>query len=301
MKTLRILALASTGLAYALIILGSVVRITGSGMGCGDDWPLCNGRIIPSLDDTATLIEWGHRMVALALSLLVVVTAVAAFRIRALPGVSGRGGTLRPALLAVALLVLQVLLGAITVALELPPASVILHLTVALALIAALLVVAFRASDAMPTNPIAVGRGSIMAAAILVVGVILFGGVTANVGAGLSCQGFPLCNGQIWPASGGGGLAHIHWTHRLLAYVLFLHMIGLGIAYRRKPVPDRLKEAVYLAVGLTVVQVVVAAVMVLTFLGPTWRVLHVAIGAAVWLSLVYALCLTSCRRERFVA
>jgi heme A synthase len=301
MKTLKILAFTSTGFAYALIVLGGIVRITGSGMGCGDDWPLCNGRLIPALDDPQTLIEWSHRMVALGLSVLVAATAFVAFRNRSEPGGSGPGGTLRPALAAAIILAVQVALGAITVALELPPASVVLHLIAAMVLLAALLITGLRASDELLHQPSAVKLGPLIGAAALAALVILFGGVTANMGAGLSCQGFPLCNGQVWPASGGGGLPHIHWTHRLVAYVLFLHMIGLGIGMRRKEAPDRLKEAVYLAVGLTVAQVVVAAVMVLTYLPPVWRVLHLAIGAALWLTLVHAICLASCRSERIIA
>jgi heme A synthase len=54
MKTLKTLAFTSAGFAFALIVLGALVRITGSGMGCGDDWPLCNGRLIPALDDFQT-------------------------------------------------------------------------------------------------------------------------------------------------------------------------------------------------------------------------------------------------------
>ncbi len=295
------MAFTATGLAYVLIVLGGVVRITGSGMGCGDDWPLCNGRLVPPLDDAEALLEWSHRMVALALTALVFLTAVAALLRRSSPGGQERGGTLRPALLALGLLVLQVALGAITVALELPPASVIIHLAVAMALVASLLTVGLRAGDGGSREAATWGRGSIVGAAALAGAVILLGGLTANLGAGLSCQGFPLCNGQIWPAAGGSGLPHIHWTHRIFAYALFLHMVGVGFGLMRRQTPRRLGEALYMAVGLTVTQVVVAAVMVLTFLPPVWRVLHLAVGAALWIVLVYAVWLAAAKPERVVA
>src|SRR5256885_10085669 len=54
---------------YLHIVLGAIVRITGSGMGCGEHWPLCNGRLIPPLD-VPTLIEYGHRLAAAAVSVL---------------------------------------------------------------------------------------------------------------------------------------------------------------------------------------------------------------------------------------
>src|SRR6476646_10557980 len=108
--------LASTGvvLASCLIVLGGVVRITGSGMGCGDHWPRCDGQWFPPLD-LPTLIEIGHRWVAALVSLVVLaVTSVAWIKHRAEPNLR------KPATLAGILLVVQVLLGAVTVKMELP-------------------------------------------------------------------------------------------------------------------------------------------------------------------------------------
>src|SRR2546421_10650468 len=59
------LAWTAATFTYLLIILGAIVRITGSGMGCGEHWPLCNGRLLPPLD-LPTLIEYGHRLAAAA-------------------------------------------------------------------------------------------------------------------------------------------------------------------------------------------------------------------------------------------
>src|SRR5256885_5117176 len=66
---------------YLHIVLGAIVRITGSGMGCGEHWPLCNGRLIPPLD-VPTLIEYGHRLAAAALSVLVAALAAYARGLR---------------------------------------------------------------------------------------------------------------------------------------------------------------------------------------------------------------------------
>ena len=72
------LAWAAAVATYLLIILGAIVRITGSGMGCGDHWPLCNGSLLPPLD-LPTMIEYGHRLAAAAVSVLVVALAVYAW------------------------------------------------------------------------------------------------------------------------------------------------------------------------------------------------------------------------------
>src|SRR5919106_3593558 len=82
MTSFRRLAWTAAALTSLLIVLGAWVRITGSGMGCGDDWPLCNGRLLPPFDDLATVIEWGHRQTAALVSLLVFALAGYAWRLR---------------------------------------------------------------------------------------------------------------------------------------------------------------------------------------------------------------------------
>jgi heme A synthase len=51
-------------LGYTLLVImyGAWVRVTGSGAGCGDHWPTCNGEIIPRSESTKTWIEYGHRI-----------------------------------------------------------------------------------------------------------------------------------------------------------------------------------------------------------------------------------------------
>ena len=291
MKTLRTLAYVTAAFAFAIIVLGFVVRITESGMGCGDDWPLCNGRIIPAFDNVQTVIEFAHRLAVLGLTALAVVTAVYAYKLRGSPGGSGPGGTLRPAMLALILLVVQSLLGAITVKLELPPHSVILHLGAGLGLLATLVVLGLRAGvhGGMSAAPpgVAAGRGGIIGATVLAAAVILMGGMVATTGAAPACQGFPLCNGQLWPTATATGLPHIHWTHRLLAYALFFHLLGMGLGLRRKQVAARIQEVAWIVAGLGVAQVIVGAIMVLSLLMPVWRTLHAALGTAIWIALVY--------------
>jgi len=291
MKTLRSLAFTTAAFAYAVIVLGFVVRITESGMGCGDDWPLCNGQLIPGFVSVEVIIEYGHRLAVLGLGALTVAVVALAWGLRNFPGAAGKGGTVRPAMLVAGLLLAQSLLGALAVKLELPPHTVVLHLGTGLALLATLIVLSLRAGVlagvTQPPETGVSGRGGIVAALALTAAVILMGGMTATTGAAVSCQGFPLCNGQLWPAGGGSGLPHIHWTHRLLAYALFFHLMGLGLGLRQRGVSQRIQQAAWLAFAVAVAQVAVGAIMVLTILPPVWRGLHAALGTGVWLALVY--------------
>src|SRR2546428_50735 len=218
------LAWTAATFAYLLIILGAIVRITGSGLGCGEHWPLCNGKLLPPLD-LPTMIEYGHRLAAAAGSLLVTALAAYAWGLRKGAGSRERDSPDRTAYVALGLLVAQVLLGAVTVKLSLPPWTVILHLGTAMLLLATLILAAKRTPGASPGNtepPITPGsRPGLAGIGALVLGfvTVLFGALTANLGAASACLGFPLCNGQLIPA--GNYLQHVHWTHRLLAYTLF--------------------------------------------------------------------------------
>jgi heme A synthase len=71
-------------LAYnlAVILWGAVVRATGSGAGCGNHWPLCNGVVVPRAAEIETLIEFSHRATSGLALVLVVALAIAVFRSR---------------------------------------------------------------------------------------------------------------------------------------------------------------------------------------------------------------------------
>src|ERR1700736_3591006 len=132
-------------LGFAQIVFGAVVRITGSGMGCGDHWPDCYGSFTPAPNAPNLLVEISHRYGAAALSLAILALAIAAWRNRSEPGVGGGGGVLRPSLLAILLVVVAALFGAVTVKMQLNSLVVATHLAIAMSLLAVLVVVVVRA------------------------------------------------------------------------------------------------------------------------------------------------------------
>src|SRR5947199_5845593 len=112
--TLRRFALVSFVVACLHLVFGAIVRISGSGMGCGNNWPRCYGSFFPPLNRPDLVIEVSHRYLASILLLSLIVTLVAAWQRRSEPRVGGRGGVLRSAGLAVLLGVGAALLGAVT-------------------------------------------------------------------------------------------------------------------------------------------------------------------------------------------
>src|SRR2546422_1692510 len=210
------LAWAAAVCTYLLIVLGAVVRITGSGLGCGEHWPLCNGHLFPPLNDIGTVIEWSHRLVAGLVTILVVALAI--------PGLAPGVKKSKAPYVALGLLVIQILLGAITVKLALPAWTVVLHLGTAMLLLATLLIIATWRPSSPPDPLSALRRGGTGVLVPLAFVTVLFGALTANLGAAAACGGFPLCNGQVWTTAGP------------LAYSLTI-VSGVWAARSRRPGP----------------------------------------------------------------
>ncbi len=251
------LAWVAAACAYLLIVLGAVVRISGSGMGCGDHWPLCNGHLFPPLNEIPTVIEWSHRLVAGLVSILVVALMVLDWR---------RGW------LALALLIIQVVLGAVTVKTGLTPVLVILHLATAMLLLGSLIAAARAPWIPTPSSWIPIGLTFIT---------VLFGALTANLGAIASCGGFPLCNGQLIPTA--GPLAWVHWTHRLLAYTVAGYLVWWVVRSM-----DRRAWGRGGLLAIVVLQIAIAATMIQLGFPSALQAAHAAVGAGVWAMVVIA-------------
>src|SRR2546426_11078028 len=260
------LAWIAAACTYLLIVLGAVVRITGSGLGCGDHWPSCNGHFFPSLKDIPTVIEWSHRLVAAVVSVLVVGLALIGWRFR-------EAGSLEPgvraAYTAVVLLVIQVLLGAVTVKTGLTPVMVILHLATAMLLLGGLIAGARAPWIPTPDSWIPLALTFIT---------VLFGALTANLGAMASGRGFPLRNGQIIPHA--GPLAAIHWIHRLLAYTLLSYLIWWAVRSRER--------RVWSLLAIVALQIAIAATMIQLGFPGGLQAAHAAVGAGGWAAVVIA-------------
>lgn len=271
---MRRLSLFALVVAYAHTVLGAIVRITGSGLGCGEHWPDCNNQVIPTLGSSATIIEYSHRLLAATLVVTLVVLAV---RTR------DRG----PAVVALATTVVAALLGALIVALSLAnPYLIAVHYALAMFLLATLVVANVRAGN-LGASAVHAGDASARtsrstrAGAVLAFIVVVLGALVANVpGAAPSCQGFPLCRSVLV----GGVPFALHIVHRTFAFLLFAHLFAVAFLTRKRHEGRVIVLATRLAFSAVVLQIMVAATMVELHLPAPLQSMHQAVGTLVWIT-----------------
>jgi heme o synthase len=275
MKAFRALSVTTALVTYALVVLGGVVRVSGSGLGC-PDWPLCHGRLLPPLDLHA-IIEYSHRTTASLTSVLVVLTALIAWL-----AWRQRRDIVIPATVALGLLAVQVVLGAITVRLELPPMIVLAHLATAMALLAAVCVTAVaamvpRAGGEADRAPLRLSRVAAAGTYVL----ILSGSLVVGSGASGTCTAWPLCGGGFSFAF--DGLPAVQLLHRgiaaLIGVVIVVSLLSLLARHRRHPA---VRATVALTLAALAFQVAVGAAVVTLQLPAALRGLHLALASAVW-------------------
>jgi cytochrome c oxidase assembly protein subunit 15 len=271
--------------AFALVVLGGVVRVTGSGLGC-PDWPGCDGGVLPPLDSKA-IIEFSHRVVAsLVVGPLILFLFVAAWlRYRRELWV------LVPATLAFGLVIGQAMLGGATVLSELPGGTVMAHLAVGEALVAVLVilaVVAYRGPLAIKMPDWGVGETRRFPALIVIAGVALFllllsGSYVTITEAFGACSEWPLCLAE--DAFPGHRLQIIHMFHRYVAGIVGLFVLySLHLGFRGRTQPLEIRIFSMTAVALFVAQVLAGAGVIWGDFGQEVRALHLAMATSVWIA-----------------
>lgn len=287
LATLRRFAYGAFGVACAHLVFGAIVRISGSGMGCGNHWPRCYGYWFPPMSRPDLVIEVTHRYLASLLLLSLIALFVAAWRRRGEPGVGGRGGVLRMAGLAVGLGFAAAILGAVTVKMANAPLATVAHWTVAMSLVAAVAAAVIRAGGLggasarlyrLSPRP----KRAAFAGAVLALVVVVMGALTAKIpGGAVACLNFPLCGAN--PAVARAAV-HVQLTHRIIAVLLILHLFGVLMAQRKRRESPVVLRAAAVAFSLGVLQLLVAGAMIGMHLPPVLRSLHEATGVSIWIA-----------------
>jgi heme A synthase len=271
---LKTLSVSAAGAVFLLMVLGGVVSATGSGLGCGPNWPLCNGRLIPPFDQLEVFIEWFHRLAAALAGLLVLGAAIAVRRES--PLLAG---------LALGLLVVQVLLGALTVRLELPPAASTAHLAVGTALFAVLIaMVALAPPGKRPRAtavPSALPFGLLWAATLVTYTQMVLGAYVRHSGAGLACPDPIICLPSEHLA------VTVHFLHRLMALVVLGLVHAAGGRVLRATRAFSLRAVALGAMLAVVAQIGLGVLSVSTRLFPHVTTTHLTVALLLLGTLTY--------------
>jgi heme A synthase len=273
---------------FVLIIVGGVVRVSDSGLGCGpagsgfSGWPFCNGDLVPGVD-LNSIIEYTHRVLAVVVGFMILALFVQAFRrYRFLLSATG-------ALLA--LVAVQGALGGLTVEENLEEAYVAAHLGLAMLLLGLLIYIvrATRGSEPVDGGPRLRGLAIVASGAILCT--IVAGGYMAGTqnygradyqlgdGAHHACgKEFPSCNGDFMPF-GQARLVDIHLTHRLFMYVASILVVALVAVALRRRVAVRYAWALAALLGL---QILVGALNVWLDEYELLILAHLTLGTLLW-------------------
>jgi heme A synthase len=281
----RRLAIATAVWTYALIVVGGVVRVTGSGDGCGTSggWPLCNGSLLPALR-TTTLIEFSHRWVTTIATVLIVALVITAWvsqrrRRRLVVGSTVAG----------VLLLVQIALGGVVVEFSLPGGLVMIHLANALLLLGVLVYVAVAASttgseseagrSSQATRPATARLTAIAAGATYILA--LSGALVVETKSSAGCNGWPLCGGGFQlPAS---QMDVIDMVHRVVAGVVVI-LIGaaMGIVLRQNRHDAGIRRWAMLVNFVLLVQIAAGAFVVVLRLPAGVQALHIALASLLW-------------------
>ena len=269
---------------YLLVVVGNVVRITDSGLGC-PDWPFCYGNLLPGPDIKA-IIEMAHRYFAGVVGLLICGTAFLNYRWQVHPRLV-KLSTFSGIVLAV-----QIVLGAITVWSLLHEWSVALHLACGMAVLGCMVVMHLEvryldAPQTEPTKATQALRSSLVFVAVVLFLLLLTGGLMSGSGAAMACGvQFPLCNGNWLP--NGSPLTFKHWLHRAIAGAeVLLVLSAVNRIYtetkRGANLKALYKPALALVLGI-LMQATIGILMVLLQRPDPLATLHNAVGAFTWVS-----------------
>jgi heme A synthase len=261
-----------------LLTLGSIVHATESSLAC-PDWPTCFGTMVPEMSG-GVFWEHLHRLVAGGLILMFGLATWYAWRETA-----DRPWIVWTALAGMVLLLIQAVLGGLTVILRLPTAVSTAHLLMALAFLTLAVVLATATSPrrphrARPGRDTTVAlRGWGTAAAGLVLLQSLVGGMVRHADAGMACPDLPTCLGE-WIPPLSNPLVALHFTHRALAMLLTGVIVVLAVRVLRGSAPVHVRRMMAIVLMLLGVQWVLGVISVTSLLAVAPVSLHTLGGAS---------------------
>ncbi|CAG4912752.1 unnamed protein product [Acidithrix sp. C25] len=271
-KLMPWVAFTTTALTYALVGLGSTVRVTNSGMGC-PSWPLCYGQIGP-IFKYHPILEESHRYLAGIVSIFVFSTLALVLANRE------RGPVRKAAQIAAGLVVFQIGLGGLTVLARNAPWTVALHLLTGLTFLASTTVVCVLGFTKDRFEHLSrVARRWGMWSLETTLALLFSGSLVVGSGAGAACPTWPVCF-----ANGPARLTAIALFHRMMMGASAIVIVAFVVAAWSSADKRWKMRSKFLVILLGVVAAVGAGVA-LSKSNPVWADIHLGVAAALWVTL----------------
>jgi cytochrome c oxidase assembly protein subunit 15 len=275
-RTFLKIALSSVAALYVIVITGSLVRLTGSGLGC-ESWPGCEeGNFFPA-SDAHGAIEFGNRAVGIVPISLSLLTWLGARRAAGLPGWAVRlAGAVALGTLA------QAPLGLVTITSGLHPLLVMSHFLLALVVLGGAVVVAVEAWG------VAAGRADLgLPKELRAIGLVVAGACLVLVVSGAFTTASGPHPGDSSEVERLGTLEDLLWVHvRVTALFGCALLLLLGYLFARRERWPRLFRAALAVLGLVLAQMAVGELQYRLELPWGIVAVHVALAAAVWAATV---------------
>lgn len=290
-KTLKTLAILSTIGILLVILAGAVVTKTGSGDGCGPNWPLCHGQLWPTEPTIETVIEYTHRLVTGIVGILVFIFSIWTWvKYRNIKEVKWM------AIGALFFLILQSIMGALAVVFGQSAMVMALHFGFSLlsyATLFLLLMYVFqldKKGKSLPYMKASSGlKWGTLSLFIYTYIVVYLGAYVRHTSSSLACEGWPLCNGEIIPSNLSGQVG-VQFLHRVAALLLFIGFIILLYYVYKKHKDNLLLFSMTVAMFILIVlQVLTGAWVVTSGLGFVPAMLHALIITLLFGILSYVL------------
>ena len=281
---MRRIALAGIAASAAIVLTGAAVRLSQSGLGC-PDWPQCTARSLVASGDTGDSlihrwIEFGNRLVTVAIFVISVLVSVAAWRFRDGPAAGRRKDLVWLAAAQPGAIVVQAVLGGIVVLTKLNPGWVSVHFLASMALVAATVALYVRCQE-----PVAPARPLVRREVRLITfGLIAVVGLMMMAGTVVSGTG-PLAGARSVPRY-SLPLAAVTQLHADIGWLLGGLVVALVLSLRLGAAPRRAVRLGALLVGLILAQGAVGYAQYFSGLpaGLVW--VHELGATAIWVTVL---------------
>ncbi|WP_396129560.1 heme A synthase [Exiguobacterium mexicanum] len=218
-------ALVTLGMMLVLIMGGTVTK-TDSGDGCGTDWPLCHGKLIPTNPSVETMIEYSHRVVSGIEGLLIIALTIWTFAV-----VKNRYDVKVFAFFAFIFMLIQSIIGAGAVIWQQSDAILALHFGISLVSFASLLILTILLFEGERVHQAVSERLKVhlYGLTIYTMVVVYTGAYVRHLGATYACVGWPICDQNVWTFE-----SYVQMGHRIMAGLLVFYTLYVLYLARRE-------------------------------------------------------------------